>query len=75
MTTESEQWHAKLLLSVSGGVRGKTIAVLGLAFKPNTDDLREAPSITVITALHDMGANVRVFDPAAMSHARRSCRR
>jgi UDPglucose 6-dehydrogenase len=60
----------KITAVVPGGVRGKTIAVLGLAFKPNTDDLREAPSITVITALHDMGAKVRAFDPAAMSYAR-----
>jgi UDPglucose 6-dehydrogenase len=59
----------KIAAIVPGGVRGKTIGVLGLAFKPNTDDLREAPSITVITALHDMGANVRAFDPAAMSYA------
>ena len=59
----------KIAAVVSGGVRGKTIAVLGLAFKPNTDDLREAPSIAVITALHDMGAKVRAFDPAAMPHA------
>jgi UDPglucose 6-dehydrogenase len=59
----------KVTAVVPGGLRGKTIAVLGLAFKPNTDDLREAPSITVITALRDMGANVRAFDPAAMSHA------
>ena len=54
----------------SGQLRGKTVAVLGLTFKPNTDDLREAPSLTVITALHDMGASVRAFDPAGMSQAK-----
>jgi len=53
----------------SGVLRGKTIAVLGLTFKPNTDDMREAPSIALITALQDMGAQVRAFDPAGMSQA------
>jgi len=51
-------------------LRGKTIAVLGLTFKPNTDDMREAPSIPLITALHDMGASVRAFDPAGMEQAK-----
>lgn len=54
----------------SGSLRGKVVAVLGLAFKPNTDDLREAPSLDLITALQDMGARVRAFDPAAMTQAR-----
>jgi UDPglucose 6-dehydrogenase len=44
--------------------------VLGLSFKPNTDDLREAPALALITALQDMGADVRAFDPAAMDHAK-----
>jgi UDPglucose 6-dehydrogenase len=47
-----------------------TAAVLGLAFKPNTDDMREAPSITLIRGLLDYGAKVRAFDPIAMPHAR-----
>ena len=50
-----------------GTLSGKTIGVLGLAFKPNTDDLREAPSIRIITQLIKEGAAVRVFDPVAMS--------
>jgi UDPglucose 6-dehydrogenase len=54
----------------AGNLRGKTIAVLGLTFKPNTDDMREAPSISIITALQDMGAKVRVFDPAGMAQAK-----
>lgn len=54
----------------SGSLRGKTVAVLGLSFKPNTDDLREAPSLALITALQDMGARVRAFDPAGMAQAR-----
>jgi UDPglucose 6-dehydrogenase len=52
-----------------GSLRGRTIAVLGLTFKPNTDDMREAPSIALITALQDMGARVRAFDPAGMAQA------
>ena len=53
----------------NGNLRGKCIAVLGLTFKPNTDDMRDAPSIPLITALQDMGAEVRVFDPVGMSQA------
>jgi UDPglucose 6-dehydrogenase len=53
-----------------GALRGKTIAVLGLTFKPNTDDMREAPSIPLITALQDMGAKVRAHDPEGMDQAR-----
>jgi len=55
--------------ALGGNMRGKLIAVLGLTFKPNTDDLREAPSIPLITALRDMGAKVRAYDPAGMTHA------
>ena len=51
-------------------MRGKTIAVLGLAFKPKTDDMRDAPSISIVTALDDAGAKVRAFDPESMDQAR-----
>jgi UDPglucose 6-dehydrogenase len=51
-------------------VRGKTIAVLGLTFKPNTDDMRDAPSIAVIGALQDAGAKIRAYDPEGMEPAR-----
>jgi UDPglucose 6-dehydrogenase len=62
---------ARKVSSVCGGsLRGKTIAVLGLTFKPNTDDMREAPSLALISALQDMGAQVRAFDPAGMQQAR-----
>ena len=60
----------KVSAMFSGLLRGKTVAVLGLTFKPNTDDMREAPSLALITALQDMGARVRVFDPAGMEQAR-----
>jgi hypothetical protein len=54
----------------SEALRGKTVAVLGLTFKPNTDDMREAPSLDLIIALQDMGAKVRAFDPVGMRQAR-----
>ena len=60
----------KVAAALGGELRGKTIAVLGLTFKPNTDDMRESPSIPLITALQDMGAKVRAYDPTGMEHAR-----
>jgi UDPglucose 6-dehydrogenase len=60
----------KVSAAFGGALRGKTIAVLGLTFKPNTDDMREAPSVPLITALQDMGAMVRAFDPVGMEHAK-----
>ncbi|MGO8738814.1 UDP-glucose dehydrogenase family protein [Rhodoblastus sp.] len=63
---------AKRIIAACGGsVRGKTVALLGLAFKLNTDDMRDAPSISIVTALDDAGANVRAYDPKAMDQARR----
>jgi len=60
----------KVSKAVGGDLRGKTIGVLGLTFKPDTDDMREAPSIPLITALKDLGARVRAYDPAGMQQAR-----
>src|SRR5688572_830640 len=60
----------KVTSALGGSIRGKTIAVLGLTFKPNTDDMREAPSIALVTALQDLGAEVRAYDPAGMEQAK-----
>lgn len=61
----------KVVHALGGSIRGKTIAVLGLTFKPDTDDMREAPSIPLITGLLDGGAKVRAFDPVGMEQAKR----
>ncbi len=61
----------KVSNAAGGNLRGKTVAVLGLTFKPDTDDMREAPSIPLITGLLDMGAKVRAHDPVGMEQARR----
>jgi UDPglucose 6-dehydrogenase len=61
----------KVATAAGGSLRGKTVAVLGLTFKPDTDDMREAPSIPLVTGLLDMGAKVRAHDPAGMQQARK----
>jgi UDPglucose 6-dehydrogenase len=60
----------KVVQALGGSVRGKTIAVFGLTFKPNTDDARDSPAIPLITALYDLGATVRGYDPAGMEQAK-----
>src|SRR5580700_609937 len=67
--TRKRAMARKVSAMFGGTLRGKTVAVLGLTFKPNTDDMREAPSLALIAALQDMGAHVRVFDPAGMRQA------
>jgi UDPglucose 6-dehydrogenase len=61
----------KVTAALGANLRGKTVAVLGLTFKPNTDDMRDAPSIPLITALHDLGAKVRAYDPIGMEQAKK----
>jgi len=53
-----------------GDIRGKTIGILGLSFKPNTNDIRESSSITIIQGLLALGAKVKVFDPAAIEESK-----
>lgn len=59
----------RVITACGGDVRGKVVAVLGLAFKPNTDDMRDAPSLAIIPALQDAGAVIRAHDPVAMGEA------
>src|SRR3954469_14161536 len=61
----------KVASAVGGSLRGKTVAVLGLTFKPDTDDMREAPSIALIRGLLDMGASIRSYDPVGVEQAKR----
>ena len=60
----------KVIQACGGSVRGKTIALLGLTFKPNTDDMRDAPSLAIVAGLQDAGAMVRAYDPEGMEQAR-----
>ena len=60
----------RVIVAVGGSVRGKTIAVLGLTFKPNTDDMRDSPAIAIVQALQDAGASIRAHDPEGMEQAR-----
>src|SRR5689334_16917016 len=61
----------KVAGAAGGSLRGKTVAVLGLTFKPDTDDMREAPSIPLVTGLLDLGAKVRAHDPVGMEQAKK----
>ncbi len=61
----------RVIDACEGSVKGKTVAVLGVAFKPNTDDMRDAPSLDIIPALIKAGATVRAYDPEAMSEAKK----
>ncbi|GAB6008601.1 UDP-glucose dehydrogenase family protein [Dysgonomonas reticulitermitis] len=61
----------KLMKYYNGDIKGKTIAVWGLAFKPKTDDMREAPSLVLIDKIIEAGAKVRVYDPVAMEEAKK----
>jgi UDPglucose 6-dehydrogenase len=61
----------RIVMACGGSVVGKTIAVLGLTFKPNTDDMRDSPSLAIVPALLEAGATVRAFDPEGMAEAKK----
>ena len=61
---------ARVIAAAGGSVRGRTIAIFGLTFKPETDDMRDAPSVPIVGRLAEDGALIRVFDPAGMDQAR-----
>jgi UDPglucose 6-dehydrogenase len=72
VNTERKKRMAQRVVAACGGsVAGKTIGVLGLSFKPNTDDMRDAPSLDIVPALCEAGARVQAYDPAAMGEAKR----
>jgi UDPglucose 6-dehydrogenase len=64
------QMADKIAAACGGSVKGKTIAMLGLTFKPNTDDMRDAPSVAIVPALETAGATVRAYDPEGMGEAK-----
>jgi len=61
----------RIIQACGGSVKGKTIAVLGLTFKPNTDDMRDSPSLAIVPALLQAGATVRAFDPEGTEEAKK----
>jgi UDPglucose 6-dehydrogenase len=71
----NERQHAlmidKIEALLDGDVRGKRVAVLGLSFKPETDDMRDSPAVTIIRGLQDRGAEIQAFDPKAMEEAQK----
>jgi UDPglucose 6-dehydrogenase len=68
--TRKRAMAQRIIAACGGSVAGKTIAVLGVTFKPNTDDMRDAAALDIIPALQAAGASVRVYDPAGMAEAR-----
>jgi UDPglucose 6-dehydrogenase len=61
----------KVVEACGGSVAGKTVAVLGLTFKPNTDDMRDSPSLAIVPALQKAGATIRAYDPEGTAEARK----
>jgi len=64
-------YMAEKIKAATGGLRGKRVGVLGLSFKPNTNDIRESPALRIIEVLQREGAGIRAFDPVAMPEAQR----
>jgi UDPglucose 6-dehydrogenase len=72
---QQRERYVKKVVEVVGPLRGKTLAVWGLAFKPNTDDMREAPSLDILPRLVKMGAKIKAYDPEAMPTAKQVLKR
>ncbi len=70
-TQRKKDMAQKVVAACGGSLEGKTVAVLGLTFKPNTDDMRDSPSLDIIPALQAAGAKIRAFDPEGMDEARK----
>ena len=68
-TKRKSRMAEKIIESCGGSVQGKTIAILGVTFKPNTDDMRDSPSLDIVSGLQDAGARIRAFDPEGMTEA------
>jgi len=68
-TTRKQNMARRIIEACGGSVAGKTIAVLGLTFKPNTDDMRDSPALDIVPALQKAGAFIRAYDPVGMEHA------
>jgi UDPglucose 6-dehydrogenase len=69
--TRKARMAERIIRACGGSVAGKTIAVLGLTFKPNTDDMRDSPSLTILPALQEAGATIRAYDPEGMEEAKK----
>jgi len=69
-SARKQKMAQKIIEALDGNVKGKTIAVLGLTFKPNTDDMRDAPALEIVPTLQAEGARVRAFDPEGMNEAK-----
>ena len=68
-TARKRAMGRKIIAAIGGDVRGRPVALLGLTFKPNTDDMRDSPAIDIVRALQDSGAEVRAYDPEGMEQA------
>ncbi len=71
-TQRQKDMAARVVAAAGGDIKGKRVGVLGIAFKPNTDDIREAPSLVIIPELQALGAEIAAHDPVAMDHARKA---
>ena len=69
INTDARLRFVARLVEMIGDLQGKTIGVLGLSFKPNTDDMRDAPSLDILTRAHELGATIKAYDPQAMARA------